>query len=79
MLSPNIPEVFYAFLGSLKARVVVCPLFINYREPALQDRLADAEARVLVTKRSLLRKVARVRDRVPTPCVTCWSSIAKKT
>ncbi len=66
VLLPKIPEVFYAFLGSLKARVVVCPLFINYGEPALQDRLADAEARVLVTKRSLLRKVARIRDRVPT-------------
>lgn len=65
MLLPKIPEVFYAFLGTLKARAVACPLFIHFGEPALQDRLADGEARVLVTRQSLLKKVARIRASLP--------------
>jgi acetyl-CoA synthetase len=65
MLLPKIPEVFYAFLGTLKARAIACPMFVHFGEPALQDRLADAQARVLVTRRALLKKVARIRSSLP--------------
>jgi acetyl-CoA synthetase len=65
MLLPKIPEVFYAFLGTLKARAVACPLFIHFGEPALQDRLSDGRARVLITRQSLLKKVARIRGNLP--------------
>ncbi len=65
MVLPKIPEVFYAFLGTLKARAIACPLFVHFGEPALQDRLADAEARVLVTRQALLKKVARIRANLP--------------
>jgi acetyl-CoA synthetase len=65
MLLPKIPEVFYAFLGTLKARAIACPLFIHFGEPALQDRLADGKARVLVTRQSLLKKVAHIRGNLP--------------
>jgi acetyl-CoA synthetase len=65
MLLPKIPEVFYAFLGTLKARAIACPLFIHFGEPALQDRLADGKARVLVTRQSLLKKIAHIRGNLP--------------
>ncbi len=65
MLLPKIPEVFYAFLGTLKARAIACPLFIHLGEPALEDRLSDAQARVLVTRQSLLRKIGHIRGKLP--------------
>lgn len=65
MLLPKVPEVFFAFLGTLKARAVAAPLFIHFGEPALLDRLSDAQARVLVTRQSLLKKVSRIRDKLP--------------
>jgi acetyl-CoA synthetase len=66
ILLPKIPEVFYAFLGTLKARAIACPLFIHFGEPALQDRLSDGQARVLVTRQALLKKVGRIRGKLPT-------------
>jgi acetyl-CoA synthetase len=62
---PKLPEVFIAVLGSLKARVVVGPLFANFGDEALLDRLSDARACLLLTKRSLLNKIQRIRDRLP--------------
>jgi Acyl-coenzyme A synthetases/AMP-(fatty) acid ligases len=65
IMLPKLPEVFVAFLGCLKARVVVGPLFANFGDDALLDRLGDARACVLLTKHSLLKKVQRIRDRLP--------------
>lgn len=62
---PKTADQFYAFLGALKARVQVGTLFSNFGEDALVDRLSDASARAVVTKRSLLRKVLAARARVP--------------
>lgn len=63
---PKAPEQFHAFLGALKARVVVGTLFSNFGEDALADRLGDAGAVAVLTRRSLVRKLVAVRDRVPT-------------
>jgi acetyl-CoA synthetase len=65
IMLPKLPEVFFALLGGLKARVVMGPLFANFGDEALLDRLSDSCARVLFTKRSLLKKVQRIRDRLP--------------
>ena len=62
---PKLPEMFIAVLGGLKARAVVGPLFANFGDEALLDRLGDASACVLLTKHSLLKKVQRIRDRLP--------------
>ena len=62
---PRLPEQFYAFLGSLKAQLTTGTLFANFGDEALLDRLGDSRARILVTKRSLLKKVLRIRDRLP--------------
>ncbi len=62
---PRLPEQFYAFLGSLKLQLVTGTLFANFGDEALLDRLGDSRARCLVTKRSLLKKLLRIRARLP--------------
>ncbi|MCM2356556.1 MAG: AMP-binding protein [Geobacteraceae bacterium] len=62
---PKMPEQFFAFLGALKLTVVAGTLFSNFGEEALLDRLGDSRARGVVTKKGLVRKIARVRDQLP--------------
>jgi acetyl-CoA synthetase len=62
---PKLPEQFFAFLGILKVRGIAGTLFSNFGEEALLDRLGDARAKVLVTKRSLLKRIVKLRSRLP--------------
>jgi acetyl-CoA synthetase len=62
---PKTPEQFFAFLGALKIELVTGTLFSNFGEEALLDRLGDANARGIVTKKSLLKKILRIRDKLP--------------
>ena len=63
---PRMPEVFFAFLGSLKAQAITGTLFANFGEEALLDRLGDARAKMLLTRSSYLKKVLRIRGSLPT-------------
>jgi acetyl-CoA synthetase len=62
---PKSPEQFVAFLGSLKAECITGTLFSNFGEDALIDRIGASEACLLVTRKSLYRKIEKVRDRLP--------------
>jgi len=62
---PKTPEQFFSFLGALKLQVICGTLFSNFGDDALLDRLGDAKAKGIVTKKSLLKKIARVRDHLP--------------
>ncbi|HEX9080615.1 MAG TPA: AMP-binding protein [Desulfuromonadaceae bacterium] len=62
---PKTPEQFTAFLGSLKAECITGTLFSNFGDDALLDRLGGSEARLVVTRRSLYRKIERIRARLP--------------
>jgi acetyl-CoA synthetase len=62
---PKCPEQFWAFLGSLKNECITGTLFANFGEDALLDRLGDSGARVVVTRKSLYRKIERIRSRLP--------------
>jgi len=62
---PKMQEQLYAFLGSLKRQLLTGTLFANFGEEALLDRLGDSRARAIVTKKSFLKKLLRVRDRLP--------------
>lgn len=62
---PKMAEQFFAFLGTLKARVVCGTLFANFGEEALLDRLGDSGARGIITKKHFLKKINRIRDRLP--------------
>jgi acetyl-CoA synthetase len=62
---PKMPEVFFSFLGGLKARLITGTLFSNFGEEALLDRLQDATAKVVLTRKSYLKKILRIRDQLP--------------
>ncbi|MDH7568780.1 MAG: AMP-binding protein [Armatimonadota bacterium] len=62
---PKVPEVFYTFLGGLKARAITGTLFANFGEEALLDRLGDAGAKMVVTRRAALRRLQRIRAQLP--------------
>jgi len=62
---PKMPEQFCAFLGALKLQVIVGTLFSNFGEEAILDRVGDAGAKVLITKKSFLKKISRIRERLP--------------
>jgi acetyl-CoA synthetase len=62
---PKLPEVFFGLLGILKLQAIALPLFSNFGEDALFDRLADAGVKAIISKKSLLRKLNNVREKVP--------------
>lgn len=62
---PKTPDVFFTLLGGLKARAICCVLFSNFGEEALLDRVGDADAKVILTQKSFLRKIKRIWDRLP--------------
>ena len=62
---PKSTEQFTAFLGALKREAITGTLFSNFGEDALLDRLLDSGARLVVTRKSLYRKIARIRDQLP--------------
>lgn len=62
---PKAPEQFFCFLGALKLKLICGTLFSNFGDDALLDRLGDARAKGVVTKKSLLKKITRVREQLP--------------
>lgn len=62
---PKMPQQFFAFLGTLKIQAVAGSLFSNFGEEALVDRMDDAGTSILITKKSLLKKVKRARPSLP--------------
>ncbi|HVO13767.1 MAG TPA: AMP-binding protein, partial [Alphaproteobacteria bacterium] len=65
ILLPQCPETAVAHVAAWKLGAVSLPLFTLFGEDALEYRLADSGARVLVTDRANLAKVAPLRDRLP--------------
>jgi len=62
---PKAPEQFVAFLGTLKLQVIAGTLFSNFGEESLLDRLADSKAKGIITKKSLYKKILRIRNKLP--------------
>lgn len=62
---PKSPEQFSAFLGGLKAECITGTLFSNFGDDALLDRLGDSSARLVITRKSLYRKIERIRHKLP--------------
>lgn len=62
---PKLPDLYFSLLGGLKIQVVVGALFSNFGEDALIDRLGDSAARVLITKKSFLRKIRAIWPKLP--------------
>ena len=62
---PKCIEVFASFLGTLKAKSTVLPLFANFGDLALMDRLADCGASCVVTRRASLERFRRIWPSLP--------------
>jgi acetyl-CoA synthetase len=56
LFMPMIPELLVAFLAIIKIGGIILPLFSGYGPGALVARLADADARALITADGLLRR-----------------------
>lgn len=56
LFMPMVPEVAVALLGTVKMGAIALPLFSGYGAAAVASRLADAEAKVLVTADGFYRR-----------------------
>ncbi len=61
----RVPEIFIGILGTLKAGGVIGPLFSAFGPEAVNDRLADSRARVLVTSPALIKKITDILPGLP--------------
>jgi acetyl-CoA synthetase len=62
---PKCPEQFFSFLGILKLEAVAGTLFSNFGEDSLLDRLGDSHAKGVITKKSLHKKILKIKDKLP--------------
>jgi len=62
---PRSPILINCFLGILKPQAISCVLFSTLGEDALLDRLGNSEARIVITKKSLVRKILAIKDQLP--------------
>jgi acetyl-CoA synthetase len=62
---PKRPEQFFSILGALKYGLITGTLFPNFGEEALVDRLADAKTNIILTKKSHIRRILKIIDRLP--------------
>ncbi|NNG04498.1 MAG: AMP-binding protein [Inquilinus sp.] len=65
ILLPQSLEAALAHIAAYKAGMVALPLFTLFGEEALEYRLTDSGAGILVTDRDNWPKVAAIRDRLP--------------
>ena len=61
----RVPEIFIGILGTLKAGAVIGPMFSAFGPEAVQDRLADSRAKVLVTSPMLKKKIVEILPDLP--------------
>jgi acetyl-CoA synthetase len=61
----RIPELYISFLGTLKMGGIVQPLFSAFGEEALFTRLDDAKTKAIFTTMKHVRKVRKIREKLP--------------
>ena len=62
---PRIPELFISFIGTLKRGAIAGTLFAAFGPQALQDRLSNSGAKVVITTPELRSRVDEIRDQLP--------------
>lgn len=62
---PSAPERYMAFLGGLKLGALMGTMFAAFQEMALLDRLADSEAKVVVTDVNLYPRIKNIQEKLP--------------
>jgi acetyl-CoA synthetase len=61
----RVPEIYIGILGALKAGAVIGPLFSAFGPDAVKDRVADSEAKVLMTSPALKKKIVEIVPELP--------------
>ena len=61
----RVPELYFTVFGTLKLGAVIGPLFSAFGPDAVRDRLADSEAKVLITSPDLWARVKDIRADLP--------------
>ncbi len=62
---PRSPMLISCFFAILKLQAISSILFGTLGEEGLLDRLSNSNARVVITRKSLLRKIISIRDKLP--------------
>ncbi len=62
---PPGPQRYVAFLGSLKLGAIVGTMFAAFQEMALLDRLADSQAKMVVTDADLYPRIKCIQAKLP--------------
>ncbi|MCL4415124.1 MAG: acetate--CoA ligase [Actinobacteria bacterium] len=62
---PRIPELFYSFLGIQKAGAIAGTLFSAFGPQALEDRLGDSKAKLVITNSELKNRIEKIRHKLP--------------
>ena len=65
VLLPQRPETAYAHIAALKLGAITIPLFTLFGEEALEYRLRNSGAKVVITDTNGAAKLAGLRDRLP--------------
>lgn len=62
---PRIPAVYVSFLGTLKVGAIASTLFSAFGPEALEDRLSNSKAKVIITTPDLKPKIDQIKDHLP--------------
>ncbi len=61
----RVPELYYGFLGTLKSGAIAGTMFAAFGPQAIEDRLGNSSAKVLVTELSLFDRVKKATSNLP--------------
>ncbi len=62
---PRVPELYFGFLGAVKTGAIAGTMFAAFGPQALLDRLQNSGAKILVTNSELLKRVEKIREKLP--------------
>lgn len=62
---PRSPMLISCFFAILKLQAISSILFGTLGEDGLLDRLSNSSARIVITRKSLLRKIVSIKDQLP--------------
>ena len=61
----RIPELYIGFVGILKIGAIAQPLFSAFGDESLFVRLENADTRAIITQKKHLRKVRKIKEKLP--------------
>jgi acetyl-CoA synthetase len=62
---PRVPDLYLSFLAILKLGAIAGTMFSAFQPQALEDRLVDSGAKILITNKDLLPRVNSIKDKLP--------------